>query len=151
MNLRAVPSGKTWPCLACKLPVSRWKSVCLLCRPKVKKESHQRAALAWYSRNRELASRIARERRRTMRHEIIQRLGGKCVCCGESHEMFLAIDHKNGGGTKHRRSIPATTYYRHLYNGSLNIDQFQIMCHNCNSASGYYGACPHSVEAILCA
>lgn len=69
--------------------------------------------------------------------------GGKncCECCGEKHLEFLAIDHKNGGGGKHRKSLqeylPLILKRRGFPKG------YRILCHNCNGSIGFYGYCPH--------
>jgi len=69
----------------------------------------------------------------------------KCMClgCNESHIEFLSIDHINGGGNKQRKKIGfgSDTYYwiiKHDF-----PEEFQILCHNCNLAKGFYGICPH--------
>ena len=76
-----------------------------------------------------------------------------CRCCGEnSFVEFLAIDHIAG---KYKMdSIPELVKigyssglkdYR-LINWLIKNDfpeGFQILCHNCNTAKGVYGKCPH--------
>lgn len=68
----------------------------------------------------------------------------KCVCCGESEPMFLAIDHINGGGSKERKTLKnaGTNFYRHIVKNGYPKN-YRILCHNCNQAKGYYGRCPH--------
>ena len=76
-----------------------------------------------------------------------------CRCCGEnSHIEFLALDHING-----RRQMDSEPELVKLGYSSkfLNVqltawiikndfpEGFQILCHNCNSAKGFYGKCPH--------
>lgn len=66
-----------------------------------------------------------------------------CACCGESQVEFLALDHINGGGARHRRggqsaSSIALWVQRHGFPPG-----FQVLCHNCNLAKGFYGVCPH--------
>jgi hypothetical protein len=77
---------------------------------------------------------------------VLEHYGGRCVCCGEAHFEFLAIDHTDGGGEAHRAVVGQ---------GSLMVDwiienefpsNFRILCHNCNQAMGYYGRCPHQNE-----
>lgn len=69
----------------------------------------------------------------------------KCECCKEKHVEFLAIDHINGGGIKHRATIgnrKGTGFYYWLKkNGYPN--GYRVLCHNCNQCIGYYGYCPH--------
>src|ERR1035437_10247647 len=49
-----------------------------------------------------------RNYQRTARERVIKNYGGKCVCCGENKIEFLAIDHIEGGGRKHRAEIKST-------------------------------------------
>ena len=91
-----------------------------------------------------IANRIYRQK---LRMAALIHYGGnppKCACCGEQHEHFLAIDHINGGGCKHRRAVGKSPYVW------LKLNKypagFQVLCHNCNSAKGYYGICPHEEE-----
>jgi hypothetical protein len=71
--------------------------------------------------------------------------GGKCVCCGEAEPLFLAVDHIYGDGAEHRRTIGSgTSIYRWLRDHGYPRDRFQLLCHNCNMAKGFYGECPHA-------
>ena len=100
------------------------------------------------SRQNELHKKIAHENRK----KVINAYGGKCVCCGESRIEFLAIDHKNGNGNKMRKSgvHPKTGKEFYVWLIKHNFpDVFQLLCHNCNSAKGSYGACPHEKERLL--
>jgi hypothetical protein len=73
-----------------------------------------------------------------------------CACCGEEEIKFLSIDHINGGGTKHRQELqkapgkPAggSVIYGWIVKNNFP-EGFQILCHNCNQAKGFYGMCPH--------
>ncbi len=73
-----------------------------------------------------------------------------CNCCGEKEIRFLSVDHMNGGGTKHREVLskglnkPAggAVMYNWIIRNNFP-DGFQILCHNCNQAKGFYGICPH--------
>lgn len=93
-----------------------------------------------------------------LRLEVLQKYGGdkpRCACCGEDHVEFLAIDHINGGGNKHRRSINKTKSgkMRHSVYSWLRQnrypDGFRILCHNCNMATSSNKICPHQREKIL--
>jgi hypothetical protein len=80
------------------------------------------------------------------RKKAIEALGGMCKCCGETTLEFLALDHIHGGGTKERREIANNTssaMYRRVAEQGYPTDRYQILCHNCNSAKAWYGACPH--------
>jgi hypothetical protein len=86
-------------------------------------------------------------RHQAYRAQVLGAYGGKCACCGERRVEFLAVDHINGGGRKHRASLgmTGTAYYRWIINNSFP-DYLQLLCHNCNTARGLYGYCPHELE-----
>jgi hypothetical protein len=102
---------------------------------------------AWRAKNPIGSAQYQREWRQDLRSEVINHYGGKCVCCGEDKLPFLSLDHKNGGGTKHRNELGLrgsgiwAWAKRHGF-----PDMFQVLCHNCNQAKGYYGFCPHQSE-----
>lgn len=64
-----------------------------------------------------------------------------CACCGEYEMDFLAIDHINGGGNKHRKTFKGSLVAWLKRNGYPK--GFQVLCHNCNMAKSLYGRCPH--------
>ena len=80
-----------------------------------------------------------------------------CRCCGEkSHIEFLSIDHI--AGKREMDSEPELMKLgyssRFASNGLVrwitknNFPKgFQILCHNCNMAKGFYGKCPHEKES----
>jgi len=81
-----------------------------------------------------------------------------CNCCGlNEHVNFLAIDHI--AGRKQMESEPELVKLG--YSSKLKSidlvrwiikndfpDGFQILCHNCNSAKGWYGICPHEAKRL---
>ena len=96
----------------------------------------------------------ASARRRSKRNydklkaQVYERYGGKCVCCGETEPLFLAIDHVNDDGAEHRRTM-ATRGMANIYRFIVKAgypDTFQILCHNCNFAKRV-GPCPHMLTA----
>lgn len=95
------------------------------------------------------AKRLFRERHherlileeRTVRINVIKQYGGRCSCCGESEIAFLALDHINGGGNKHRQEVGRKMYLWARKNNYPKI--LQVLCHNCNQAKHIYGKCPH--------
>lgn len=90
----------------------------------------------------EAGRRAALKSHRKARNECLAAYGSKCACCGESTPEFLAIDHINGGGNAHRRSLGKRDIYFWLRAEGYPTE-FQILCHNCNHAKGSYGICPH--------
>lgn len=91
-------------------------------------------------------------RRRKQRERIIAAYGGQCACCGESLPEFLTVDHIDGGGNQHRRSLSRSSDSGYRIYGWLERNNypegFQILCWNCNLAKGIYGQCPHQSLGI---
>jgi len=80
-----------------------------------------------------------------LRIRVLNHYGGlppKCACCGESQIEFLCIDHIHGGGIKYRREAKGGHFYQWLKNNNFP-EGYQVLCHNCNMAKGFYGYCPH--------
>ena len=73
------------------------------------------------------------------RTKVLTHYGAKCSCCNESRDQFLSIDHVNGGGSKHRKSV-----HQHIWHWLIKNnypDGFRVLCFNCNCALGFYGKC----------
>lgn len=85
--------------------------------------------------------------RRKLKAEVIQAYGGRCACCGEGGVDFLHIDHVNGGGKQHRKSLAgnASEFYPTLRKlGFPNDPPLRVLCGNCNHAVRF-GPCPHQM------
>ena len=98
--------------------------------------------MRWRSIPENAAKLIARHR--ALRVEVLDRYGRSCVCCGETREEFLTIDHINGGGRKHVQEIGLL--YRWLKKHHWPTEGFRVLCMNCNFSRGRYGYCPHERE-----
>jgi hypothetical protein len=111
----------------CGAALTAQKSACVSC-------SHRRSL-----RKREGDARL--------RADVLAAYGASCVCCGESREPFLTIDHvipyAQGGGPRAYRAG-----YR-LY-GWLKREGypegFRVLCLNCNLVRSLRGYCPHELE-----
>lgn len=79
------------------------------------------------------------------RQQVFDYYGNECKCCGENHAVFLSIDHINGGGTQHRKTISpsggGTAFYLWLVREGFPKG-FQTLCMNCQWGKRY-GICPH--------
>lgn len=82
-----------------------------------------------------------------LREECIAAYGGKCACCGESALEFLCIDHVNGGGNAHRKTLAGKSIHLWLKERGYPKDDFRVLCQNCNMAYAHYGYCPHQQQA----
>jgi hypothetical protein len=91
---------------------------------------------------------------RKVKLEALDQYGKVCQCCGESRIEFLVLDHINGDGAEHRRSLNSnkscTGYAFYLWlrkNGWPRDIGLQVLCANCNTAKGSCGQCPHVKES----
>lgn len=127
------------------------------------RNSHPEVSRNYYIRNKEkinlYSQKYVREhtehklelnRRYAMkiRTQVLEHYGNRCACCGETENHFLSIDHINGGGTEHRKTIGSRNIYRWLWKNNYP-DGFQLLCYNCNLAKGFYGICPHQEKLVL--
>lgn len=84
-----------------------------------------------------------------IKKEVFSHYGSACACCKESNLAFLTIDHIDGNGAEHRRSIQKTSklkstdFYRWLKKNNYPTDNYQVLCFNCNCAKHICGICPH--------
>lgn len=107
---------------------------------------------AWYQANKEHVKQKGIKYRRNQRLGVLIAYAGsppKCECCGETILEFLAIDHVNGNGSRHRSTISSSRSSTRLYTWlrkNKYPEGFQVLCHNCNSAKGFYGICPHKIK-----
>lgn len=84
------------------------------------------------------------DKRRCLEHYSKSSL--RCACCNESIYDFLTIDHVNGGGNKHRKSlglISSNSFFRWLIKNNFP-GGYIVLCYNCNCSKGKLGYCPHS-------
>jgi hypothetical protein len=94
-----------------------------------------------------LAAR-AKEAKRT----VIAFYGSKCVCCGESRESMLSVDHVNNDGYIHRKSSKGGfSFYRWLIKHNFQCDRpLQLLCFNCNQSKRINGGvCEHQTERLF--
>lgn len=89
-------------------------------------------------------------RRNENREASVKHYGGKCTCCGEDGQYFLAIDHIDGDGNTHRKKINkyGSGFFKWLVDNDFP-EGFQVLCHNCNM--GKYlngGVCPHQEHTV---
>lgn len=91
------------------------------------------------------------EYNKKLKQEVINAYGGRCACCGMAEMNKLTLDHRDGGGNKHRKSLSpsgisnGTALYQYLRkNGYPDTDKYQVLCWNCNMGRQLNGGiCPH--------
>src|SRR5690242_3349065 len=77
-----------------------------------------------------------RERHQQVRLEVLSHYGNQCACCHITNIEFLGIDHVEGGGVAHRKTLNRSNIYYWLRTNNYP-EGFQILCHNCNLAKGF--------------
>jgi hypothetical protein len=99
----------------------------------------------WREKNREHCRQRAKEYIKGYRRKVLDTYGRKCVCCGETNEKFLSLDHKNNDGYKDRKKHGTGAMYQLCIKRGFP-SSYQILCYNCNMARAIYGECPHKGE-----
>ena len=66
-----------------------------------------------------------------LRGQIFDKLGRRCVHCGQSDVRVLQIDHRYGGGADERRDYKGLAYLRHII-ADIDTGRYQILCASCN-------------------
>lgn len=111
-------------------------------------EKYRNIKIKYLGRNPERVKERQSFYRKQRRLTALAHYGGNppsCECCGESLLEFLCLDHKNGGGNKHRKTLGdpnGTGIYQWLKNNNFP-EGFRVLCYNCNNAYGHYNYCPH--------
>lgn len=91
-----------------------------------------------------------RRKYRSIRRRAVERLGGKCTCCGEQRETMLHIDHINDDGYIERNGKPSFNLAREVLRSKNPFDKYQILCASCNhSKARNGGVCEHKTEDRL--
>ena len=100
----------------------------------------------WRNRDEQRAKHLAK--RREEKRRALEAYGGRCACCGEDRFEFLALDHINGQGKKHRMQASGVgaQFYIWLRVRGYPQGDLRVLCANCNVALGLYGYCPHRAD-----
>lgn len=104
-------------------------------------------------KSRQQGRECAKRRLIRLREIVLKYYGKRCACCEESNEKFLTVDHIDGKGAEHRKSIAKETGANKNGRNISSIRMyawiiknnfpalFQILCYNCNCARGFRGSC----------
>lgn len=84
--------------------------------------------------------------RALLRAEMIAAYGGACKCCGESHPLFLQLDHiHNDGHIDRKENKTSAKLWARLKRLGWPNDRHQLLCANCNFGKLMNGGtCPHA-------
>lgn len=113
------------------------------CRTPEEKREYQRE---YTKRNRVQLNAARADYFKKVRVEVVEKYGGKCVCCGETQFEFLCFDHINNDGSEHRKAVKHSMALWLKKSGFPS--NFQILCFNCNNAKQYSGGCPHRRDSL---
>lgn len=117
--------------------------------PELVQEQRKGTRERYYAKNRTAIIERARQATADLRAEVIAAYGGHCACpgCHVHHAELLTIDHVNGGGNEHRRSIGrgSKDFYRWLKRNGYPAE-FQALCGSCNLAKSDRDKCPLAGE-----
>lgn len=121
------------------------------CKTKKYRDARNKKNRDRWNKNKGSYSQSARKHRQKLKHNTMTHYGGKCACCGEDKIEFLAIDHINGGGNKHRKQEGmGGGYFTYKWLRDNNYPKdFRVLCHNCNQSIGNYGYCPHGDLKVI--
>jgi hypothetical protein len=164
MLVKSLRVDDTWECLQCQTIFTRGSTKAEFCSASCKQIHHSSTRAAQPSnglcytcgepndgtrlckRCRDRKNLSTAQSRRAARETAIEHYGGQCACvgCGETHYEFLAFDHIDGGGTKHRKQVGGHMETWIVKNGFPPT--IRLLCHNCNCARGFHGYCPHEKE-----
>jgi len=120
--------------------------------PEKMREKAREGSARWRKKNPERNKQLGREfhkREKLMVFEKYGINGIKCACCGEIEFKFLCIDHIDGCGKEKRKIQGGGPKLYHWLKKNNYPKGFQILCHNCNMAKGFYGECPHKQRSEL--
>jgi hypothetical protein len=113
-------------------------------------EEHREYRRNYYAANTAATKALNRKSYAKLRAEWLVAYGSKCECCGETETAFLTIEHRNGGGNKHKKEIKTNVIYW-LRKMGWPQEEFGILCFNCNMASSNKRICPHKLAHQLAA
>lgn len=109
------------------------RPVCDICKSNRRKEARESdTASAERERLR------MRQHRARWRDEALSILGRACVCCGQTRQVFLHIDHTDNDGHEHRRTAGirggAAMNRWVIAHPAEARQRCQVLCANCNMA-----------------
>lgn len=127
-------------------PKTYWMHECKKCYSQRKMDQYNKykTTKPWHEEKR---LSYLKNAHKTKRELVLDHYGKICVCCGETREKFLTIDHTEPLGSKAKRSeLKHTAIYAFLFRENFP-EGFRVLCWNCNCGRAINsGICPHEVE-----
>lgn len=122
------------------------------CRNCYRTRINESKRLRWESNPKYRIADRERQKLRLMalRSEFLVAYGGECICCGETEDVFLTLEHMALDGARHRREVGGGhKTYADLKKRGWPKNEYTILCANCNMAKAKYGICPHQQPNIV--
>ncbi len=69
----------------------------------------------------------------SLRNQVLELLGNKCVYCGCTIKKALEINHKYGGGRQEFKRRNGSAFYLDILKGRRSIDDLELTCRVCNA------------------
>jgi len=108
---------------------SRQKRNHKICKFCIRKDNNQR-----FANNKSKYLSTYKNKRKLTKNTVFDYYGGECKLCGESNYDKLSLDHIDGNGRNHRKSILKTDSGSNFYKWVLQNkpDNIRLLCFNCN-------------------
>lgn len=138
------PPGETQKCEECR---EKFKISSRVSGKKNQKTRQEKARLKLLDPiEREKINACAKQRRKKLRSEILDLLGGKCVCCGETNKIYLQVDHLNKDGKQHRALCNNDTYtlFKDIKKNPSRFE-LRVLCASCHFAFTQGEQCQHPI------
>jgi hypothetical protein len=104
--------------------------------------------MAWQKAHPEKVKENNKSRLRRFKMMVFEHYGKHCVCCKETIEEFLTIDHINKNGKEHRESVGSgAAFYKWIVDNNYPSD-LRILCMNCNYGERRRACCPHQLDKV---
>lgn len=101
----------------------------------------------WKIRNPEEYRKQSLAKYHRTKKRAIEKLGGRCACCGERRDTMLQIDHIHNDGHKEGKSRRSYELIKRVIREENPFDRYQILCANCNhSKARNLGLCQHYTD-----
>ena len=101
------------------------------------KEARIAKVVEWQRNNREYCNQRDRKKRKANRIVVLSHYSGgvpNCDICKENILEFLALDHKNGNGSEHRKELNGRDIIDWVISKGFP-DGYRVLCNNCNLKS----------------
>lgn len=89
---------------------------------------------AYYEKHGEKTRAHRKSYYRMQKETVLKHYGNECECCGIPDQEVLTVDHIDGGGAEHRKTVPASQIHSWLIKNDFPSG-FRILCFNCNHKS----------------